>query len=65
MARVLAEMKQAVAMRLRADVDQIPDWQIRTPLQRAVQLLKRHRDLFFLDHPERRPAGRVNAGETT
>jgi hypothetical protein len=56
MATVVVEMKKAAAFRLRASVDQIPDWKIRTPLQRAVQILKRHRDLYFVDHVERRPA---------
>lgn len=56
MATVVAEMKEAAALRLRATVDQIPDWKIRTPLQRAVQILKRHRDLHFRNHAERRPA---------
>jgi hypothetical protein len=56
MATVVAEMKEAAALRLRATVDQIPDWKIRTPLQRAVQILKRHRDLHFRNHVERRPA---------
>jgi hypothetical protein len=56
MATVVAEMKEAAAFRLRATVDQIPDWKIRTPLQRAVQILKRHRDLHFRNHVEHRPA---------
>lgn len=56
MATVLNLMKQELALSLRASVDDIPDWQIRTPLQRAIQLLKRHRDLFFREHPDRRPA---------
>lgn len=56
MATVVAEMKRAAAFRLRASVDQVPDWKIRTPLQRAVQILKRHRDLYFRNHVERRPA---------
>ena len=39
-----------------ANVDDIPEHQVKTPLQRAIQLLKRHRDLFFHDHPNKRPA---------
>jgi hypothetical protein len=56
MATVVAVMKEAAAFRLRATVDQIPDWKIRTPLQRAVQILKRHRDLYFQNRVECRPA---------
>ncbi len=29
-------------------VEEVPRWFVRTPLQRTVQLMKRHRDLFFL-----------------
>jgi hypothetical protein len=56
MATVVTAMKEAAAFHLRASVDQIPDWKIRTPLQRAVQILKRHRDLYFRDRIECRPA---------
>ncbi|MEX2393965.1 MAG: nucleotidyltransferase, partial [Actinomycetota bacterium] len=37
------------------DIEDVPDWKIKTTLQRAVQALKRHRDLFFPD-PANRPA---------
>lgn len=33
-----------------ASVDEVPDQLVRTPLQRAIQLMKRHRDLHFNDH---------------
>jgi len=33
----------------RADVEQVPAFAVRTPLQRAIQLLKRHRDIRFND----------------
>lgn len=41
--------------RITASVDQIPDSQVKTPLQRAVQLLKRHRDFMFADDPDDKP----------
>jgi hypothetical protein len=34
-----------------ASVDQVPDGLVRSPLQRAIQLLKRHRDVRFAGHP--------------
>lgn len=34
-----------------ASVQSVPDALIRTPLQRAVQVLKRHRDVRFAGHP--------------
>jgi cyclic GMP-AMP synthase DncV-like protein len=33
-----------------ASVDQVPDQLIRTPLQQAVQIMKRHRDIRFSGH---------------
>ena len=33
--------------RVYASVDDVPDYKIKTPLQRAIQLLKRHRDTMF------------------
>ena len=37
------------------DAEEIPDYKVKTPLQRAVQLLKRHRDIYFKDN-ENRPS---------
>lgn len=57
----LNEMKRAIAkdsylMRGYAmDAEEIPDYKVKTPLQRAVQLLKRHRDIYFKDN-ENRPS---------
>lgn len=36
-------------------IDEVPDWKVRTPLQRAVQILKRHRDHYFERDPENCP----------
>jgi hypothetical protein len=33
--------------RIYASVDDVPDYKLKTPLQRAVQLLRRHRDVMF------------------
>lgn len=38
-----------------ASVDDIPDYKIKTPLQRAIQLLKRHRDCMFAEEDEHKP----------
>lgn len=53
----LAEAKRALAQRqqITASVDEIPDYQVKTPLQRAIQLLKRHRDCMFADECEYKP----------
>jgi hypothetical protein len=50
------QMREALARAASASVEEIPEWRIRTPLQRAVQLLKRHRDLRFAADPDNRPA---------
>lgn len=34
-----------------ASIDEVPDALIKTPLQRAIQILKRHRDVRFTNHP--------------
>lgn len=53
----LTERKKALAKRDRitASVDDIPDYKVKTPLQRAIQLLKRHRDCMFADDGEHKP----------
>lgn len=47
MAASLALAKQERAIQMRAEVDQIEDFDVRVPLQRLVQLLKRHRDIKY------------------
>jgi len=53
----LHEEKRRYAKRglVTASVDEIPDHKVKTPLQRAIQLLKRHRDYMFKDDPEHKP----------
>jgi hypothetical protein len=40
---------------MEAQVDDIPEWRIKTPLQKAVQILKYHRDIVFKDDPKDKP----------
>jgi hypothetical protein len=53
----LIERKKAFAkaQRVTASVDDIPDYKVKTPLQRAIQLLKRHRDCMFEGKPDHKP----------
>lgn len=53
----LTEAKRALGQRERitASVDEIPDYKVKTPLQRTIQLLKRHRDCMFTDDAEYKP----------
>jgi hypothetical protein len=52
----LTQLREALAKAASASIEEIPEWRVRTPLQRAVQLLKRHRDLRFATDPDSRPA---------
>jgi hypothetical protein len=47
--------KTALAESLRISIEDVPVWRVKTPLQRSVQILKRHRDIYFLGKPEVRP----------
>lgn len=55
-----------------ASIDELPAYRWKTPLQRCVQLLKRHRDVMFDAYPDARPisiiittlAARAYKGET-
>ena len=40
---------------MEGQVDEVPKYKIKTPLQRAVQILKRHRDILFANEPEDKP----------
>jgi hypothetical protein len=40
---------------LKADVEEVPEWQVRTPLQRVVQLLKLHCDIYFAEDEDDKP----------
>jgi len=57
MAAQLMERKKAFAARqtIQASVDDIPDYKVKTPLQRAIQLLKRHRDIMFAEEGRHKP----------
>ena len=49
-ARVVVEQKQIIQRRASLvfeSVDDVPDQLVRTPLQRSIQLMKRHRDIHF------------------
>ena len=50
-----ATRRKMIAERMRADIEDVPDFLVKTPLQRSIQLLKRHRDIVFLDDLNNRP----------
>jgi hypothetical protein len=52
---VFQQKRAALAEELRASIEEVPYWQVKTPLQRVVQILKRHRDIHFEHDLENRP----------
>ena len=48
-------MRRARAEATQARVDEILEHTIKTPLQRVIQLLKRHRDVMFSEKPDHQP----------
>lgn len=49
------QIREAMAIEAKANVEDVPSYTVKTPLQQAVQILKRHRDLMFADDPEHKP----------
>lgn len=49
----LNEQRRLFAEKFRMSIEEVQDYKIKTPLQRAVQLLKRHRDISFGDDVDR------------
>lgn len=41
---------KSFAESIRASIEDVPEFKVKTPLQRAVQILKRHRDMRFYGH---------------
>ena len=44
---IFQQRRIALAESMKANVETIPDYKVRTPLQRAIQILKWHRDVYF------------------
>jgi hypothetical protein len=55
MAAALERRKRMLAESTRASVEAIPDYKVRTPLQAAIMILKRHRDHSFEQRKDERP----------
>ncbi len=57
MADEFGQLRQEMAQTMRAgDMEEVPEWKVKTALQRTVQALKRHRDIHFQHRPEQPPA---------
>lgn len=47
--------RMLLAESLRASVEDVPEYKVKTPLQRSIQILKRHRDIMFENDLDDRP----------
>jgi hypothetical protein len=54
MAKEIEDKLKVIAKRMA--IEEVPDWQVKTTLQQTVQALKRHRDIYFTDQLDQRPA---------
>lgn len=52
---IFEERREALAKSYQMNIEEVPYWQVKTPLQRVVQILKRHRDIYFQNNQENRP----------
>ena len=55
----LPRLERLVEARLYSSVEDVPAYEWKTPLQRSIQLLKRHRDVMFQDNPELAPISMI------
>jgi hypothetical protein len=55
MAIEFAQKRAELAVQKAAKVEDIPEWEVKTTLQRAVQVFKCHRDLYFAHDLDNRP----------
>ncbi|WP_439548870.1 nucleotidyltransferase domain-containing protein [Falsiroseomonas sp.] len=55
MGAVFERRRRALAEAIKASVEDIPDYRVRTPLQSAIMILKRHRDGMFVNRYDERP----------
>jgi hypothetical protein len=47
--------RQSLAKAQNRKIDDVPEWEVKTPLQRAIQILKRHRDIEFENDSDNKP----------
>lgn len=55
MSESLMVEKKAFAVKNKVDIEKVPTYKMRTPLQKTIQLLKRHRDVCFAGRDEHAP----------
>jgi hypothetical protein len=55
MKTILSEERELLAKSYQVEIEEVPEWRVRTPLQRAVQYLKRHREIRFIGRQDLEP----------
>ena len=55
MLNILEIRKRDYSIRNQVELKEVPTYRVKTPLQMAIQLLKRHRDIMFKDNSEIAP----------
>jgi hypothetical protein len=56
MKSVFEARRRAIALaEAKVNIEEIPEYRVKTPLQFAIQILKRHRDIRFSENPDDRP----------
>ncbi len=55
----LPRLRDLVKSNLYASVEEVPAYEFKTPLQQAVQILKRHRDVMFQSSPNLTPISMI------
>ena len=55
----LPRLRRLVESRLYSSVEDVPAYEWKTPLQRSIQMLKRHRDVMFEENPELAPISMI------
>ena len=51
--------RMILAKSISAKAEDVPDYKVKTTLQRAVQILKRHRDIMFEHNPDDKPISMI------
>lgn len=59
MSTQVISLKEGLAKSENIEVEDVKDWQVKTDLQRAIQILKRHRDIFVDKTKKNKPASIV------
>lgn len=59
METIFESRKRAMVFKAEVNIARIPEYRVKTPLQSAVQILKRHRDMRFSESTEVKPSSIV------